>query len=499
MPGAARLGDKSKCPMDAHGCTACPHSVEGPATQGSTDVTANGKPLLRVGDQGIHSLCCGLNRWVSVAGAPGVFANGKPVARFDDTTLHCGGIGRMTEGSGNVVIGNGQARLFALAQESDAPFVADIAGNQTRDREMWRQNMDYLAEKGLLGDYFSKLLDDAPGFSLPSDAGPETRRALALEAKKQRLAERQTLISKGRERAAVSTGEDRDKIQAAADRLELNNRAVERARLADDVYNDPGEQDPPIGWKRSSNNPEDLPPDLQDAVWEDKKSGFRAAFYESEIDGSKVLAFRGTTGPFLRSAGWANNFQQGLGLDSEQYDRAIELSKYLKRSIGQRLEITGHSLGGGLTSAGSIVTNSPGYSFNGSGLHPNTIKPYAKTREHGARLIHSYHVKGEMLTVVQDPVANTVVTPVGTAVRYARQANPISAYKHIKGDKPLNLQPVKVYDAVGISHELPAVDENGKSVSIIKSNPIDRHNMDYVINGIEKQKTDDKKLLTNIA
>jgi uncharacterized Zn-binding protein involved in type VI secretion len=156
MPGAARLGDKSKCPVDAHGCTACPHSVEGPATQGSSDVTANGRPLLRVGDQGIHALCCGLNRWVSVGGASGVLANGRPVARFNDTTLHCGGIGQMTQGSGDVLIGNGQARLFALTQETDAPFVEDIAGSQQRDRQIWRQNMDYLAEKGLVGDYFSR-------------------------------------------------------------------------------------------------------------------------------------------------------------------------------------------------------------------------------------------------------------------------------------------------------------------------------------------------------
>jgi uncharacterized Zn-binding protein involved in type VI secretion len=494
MPGAARLGDKSKCPLDAHGCTACPHSVEGPATQGSTDVTANGKPLLRVGDQGVHALCCGLNRWVSVAGAPGVSANGQPVARFDDTTLHCGGIGQLIQGSGNVIIGNGQARLFASAQETDAPFVEDVAGNKQRDREMWRQNMDYLAEKGLLGDYFSKLINDAPTFSLPTDARPETQRTLALEAKKQRLVERQALIGKGRERAAVSTGEDRDKIRAAADRLELNNRAVERARLAQDVYNDSGEQDPPIGWKRSSDNPADLPPALKNAVWEHNKSGFRAALYDSEIDGSKVLAFRGTA----NKAGWKNNFQQGVGFESEQYDRAMRLARKTKQVIGNHLEISGHSLGGGLTSAGSIVTNSPGFSFNGSGLHPNTLKAYNKTRAHGAQLIHAYHVKGEVLTAGQTPALNAAYTPMGTTVRYARQANPISIYKHVKGDKPLNLQPVVVYDAVGISHELPAVDENGRSVSIIKAGPVDRHGMDFVINGIEKQKSDDKNLLANI-
>jgi hypothetical protein len=195
-------------------------------------------------------------------------------------------------------------------------------------------------------------------------------------------------------------------------------------------------------------------------------------------------------------AGWKNNGQQGLGFESEQYDRAMRLAKKTKLSIGDKLELSGHSLGGGLTSAGSIVTNSPGFSFNAAGLHPNTIKPYDKTRADGAQLVHAYHVKGEVLTAGQTPVLNAVYTPVGTVVRYTRQANPISLYKAGKGEKPLNLQPVVVYDAVGISHELPAVDENGEPVSIIKANPVDRHGMDYVINGIEKQKANDKNAIT---
>jgi hypothetical protein len=174
------------------------------------------------------------------------------------------------------------------------------------------------------------------------------------------------------------------------------------------------------------------------------------------------------------------------------------LARKTKQALGDDLEITGHSLGGGLTSAGSIVTNIPGYTFNSAGLHTNTIKAYNKTRASGSQLIHAYHVKGEVLTAGQSPALNAVYAPVGTSVRYARQANPISIYKHVKGDKPLNLQPVVVYDAVGISHELPSVDEEGKPVSMIKANPVARHKMDYVINGIEKQKTDDKNLLTNI-
>lgn len=163
MPGAARLGDKAKCPMDAHGCKACSHCVQGPATQGSKDVITNNSPALRVGDQGIHAACCGPNKWVVLTGAPSVFINGKRAARQHDITIHCGGVGKMIEGSGNVIIGNGQARLFQKAAKSHIPFVANVASDQRRKFEIMQQNMEYLAEKGCSSDYHnSKLPDNIP-------------------------------------------------------------------------------------------------------------------------------------------------------------------------------------------------------------------------------------------------------------------------------------------------------------------------------------------------
>ena len=151
MPGAARLGDKAKCPTDAHGCKRCSHSVQGPAVQGSHNVIVNGKPGVRVGDQGIHGLCCGLNRWAAAQGAPTVFINSQPAVRLNDKTLHCGGVGKIIECSSDVIIGNGQGRLFKKAEATNAPLVEDIAANQGRDHELLQKNMEYLAEQGLLG------------------------------------------------------------------------------------------------------------------------------------------------------------------------------------------------------------------------------------------------------------------------------------------------------------------------------------------------------------
>jgi uncharacterized Zn-binding protein involved in type VI secretion len=105
MPGQARLGDKSQVPVDAHGCPACPHSCVGPSIVGSPDVLVNGRPAIRVGDKGVHAACCGPNTWTAQMGSSTVMINNKQAHRLNDMDQHCGGVGRMIEGSTNVITG----------------------------------------------------------------------------------------------------------------------------------------------------------------------------------------------------------------------------------------------------------------------------------------------------------------------------------------------------------------------------------------------------------
>ena len=105
MPGMGRLGDKSFAPADAHGCPACPHPVIGPAITGSPNVLVNGRPALRVTDQGIHAACCGPNMWNAIIGSATVFINYLPAHRMGDTDMHCGGVGTLVEGSLDVIVG----------------------------------------------------------------------------------------------------------------------------------------------------------------------------------------------------------------------------------------------------------------------------------------------------------------------------------------------------------------------------------------------------------
>jgi uncharacterized Zn-binding protein involved in type VI secretion len=105
MPPQGRVGDLAQAPVDAHGCLACPHPVIGPAVVGSPDVLVNGLPAVRVGDMGIHALCCNGNTWNAQMGSATVRINGKPAHRMGDMTKHCGGVGKLIAGSPDVLVG----------------------------------------------------------------------------------------------------------------------------------------------------------------------------------------------------------------------------------------------------------------------------------------------------------------------------------------------------------------------------------------------------------
>jgi len=106
MPAQARLGDKAKVPIDAHGCVKCPHTAIGPAVKGSPNVNVNKRPAIRVGDNGTNAACCGGQTWFATKGSATVMINNQPAHRKDDVTTHCGGVGQMIEGSDNVQTGD---------------------------------------------------------------------------------------------------------------------------------------------------------------------------------------------------------------------------------------------------------------------------------------------------------------------------------------------------------------------------------------------------------
>ncbi|UYC10715.1 XVIPCD domain-containing protein [Xanthomonas sp. CFBP 8445] len=157
----------------------------------------------------------------------------------------------------------------------------------------------------------------------------------------------------------------------------------------------------PDGWSRMDDaalQRAGIDPRLQ----HDAKSGFDAAFYRNP-QGNVVLGFCGTD----ELKDWKHNLGQGLGFSDAQYASAIQLGSQAKQAFGDNLLISGHSLGGGLAAASSMVNDVPAVTFNAAGVNNKTLeregldadaaKAYAADG-----LIRGYHVKNELLTYLQE-------------------------------------------------------------------------------------------------
>lgn len=127
-----------------------------------------------------------------------------------------------------------------------------------------------------------------------------------------------------------------------------------------------------------------LPQKLQDAGWEadkiasDEVSGFQAVLFKNATSGEYVLAFAGTN--VLSSADWSMDAANAKSLTTTQYQTAMRIAQELKTNLANmgvdpehKLRLTGHSLGGGLASAASLVTDIRAVTFNAAGIHKNAV------------------------------------------------------------------------------------------------------------------------------
>ncbi len=192
-------------------------------------------------------------------------------------------------------------------------------------------------------------------------------------------------------------GDEKENLLRACNRLEEDNIAVEYARLNVNVYDDCGAPD---GWKRLTG--EELPPevrastlyDSETGLIKDDTTGFHAAIFRSEIDDRYVLVFRGSDDG--KDWGITNVPNLKNPIFAVQYHQARNLAGLVNSAYPNRLTITGHSLGGGLASVGGWFANCPTYTFNSASVRWLDISPRA------SRLIRSYNVDGEILSLSQD-------------------------------------------------------------------------------------------------
>ena len=194
-------------------------------------------------------------------------------------------------------------------------------------------------------------------------------------------------------------------------------------------------------------------------------------------DPAYVVAFRGTQS--LQD--WGNNLQQGVGLPSDEYQRAKALATTLDQTTGGQVSFTGHSLGGGLASAAAVITDQPAVTFNAAGLNANTVGGYPAAPPP----VDAYFVPGEMLSALQDNrVAVLSGLAGGASLLSPALGGALSGFLLAAEASASPLLP----PAFGSRHALPVSPPDGKTL-VQRNNPIDKHGMDWVQNGIKaKQK-----------
>ncbi|HYO52376.1 type VI secretion system tip protein TssI/VgrG, partial [Archangium sp.] len=200
-----------------------------------------------------------------------------------------------------------------------------------------------------------------------------------------------------------------------ANQIDEMDQATVRAGLAADVYDryDPNRSPdaplppPPPGFTRTSDDPEKLralfkgrlsDQELKNLT-QPEGSSYRAAIYQDQ-KGKTFLVFRGTENKEgLKD--WKENLRQGAGMESEHYEKAKQLAKYLNRAVGPgNLEIVGHSKGGGMAAAAGIMTGAKTTTFNPAGVHPNSVS--GRDVLSASANVNAYVVEGEVLNWVQD-------------------------------------------------------------------------------------------------
>lgn len=168
---------------------------------------------------------------------------------------------------------------------------------------------------------------------------------------------------------------------------------IDYAKLSQAVYGN----DPPPGWEK-------IPGEDK----RNKLTGFHAASYKNEKCKEKVIAFEGT----ISLADWANNFVQVAFARSAQYTQAMALAQKAQQNVSSetQLKFVGHSLGGGLASAASIVTGAPAVTFNAAGVRKATVLKYLLASGSWGDIpkafedpnVKAYYIDGEILSWLQD-------------------------------------------------------------------------------------------------
>ncbi|MCC5973394.1 MAG: hypothetical protein JJT81_05010 [Rubellimicrobium sp.] len=146
---------------------------------------------------------------------------------------------------------------------------------------------------------------------------------------------------------------------------------------------------------------------------------------------------------------WLSNIMQGLGRRSQQYEQAKLYGRrivpqFIRPLAVKRLEITGHSLGGGLAAAVCTVLSREfpfvffhAITFNAAGVHANTVAPASL----GSGSIDNFTVEDEILTTVQSftsqiPVAGAIFRMAERTIGQRGMPPALGTMQVVRGESP---------------------------------------------------------------
>lgn len=146
---------------------------------------------------------------------------------------------------------------------------------------------------------------------------------------------------------------------------------------------------------------------------------------------------------------WLNNLFQGLGRGSKQYADAKTfgrrcVTEKILPLADKQMEISGHSLGGGLAAAICCVLDAENpdikfhaMTFNASGVHAATVRPAALTDG----VINNFTVEDELLTTLQSytntlPFVGAVFIHAARRLGMAAMPPALGTMRRVRGHSP---------------------------------------------------------------
>lgn len=218
------------------------------------------------------------------------------------------------------------------------------------------------------------------------------------------------LLLKAGELTKIFTAPAPEDIEAPCVEMEGGD-VYELLALSQHVYQDNN------SWFSTSRIPRDWmeadPSALAEGiVLKEAESGLKSVLYKNLLTNDYVYAFCGTDAFCLKD--WTTNIKNGLGMKTEQYNRAKMNTSILAEAVkkeGKSLQLTGHSLGGGLASYAATVCGVPAVTFNASGVTAEILAENDKTLVDAAKVVTAYYLRGEYLTLAQEKKAYSSLLP----------------------------------------------------------------------------------------